>query len=691
MVLSRLIPLVNEEVMNSASSARQDSLTLGEQLKASSGLNGDRKGETLAAKLSSGGAALVETGGGAIAGAAVLLNNHNNNNNTIAAIMNANNHNNKLASMASSSVEDNKLGAGDKEKLTKAVMKVFEEYKWTPPTAVVKSPTDKKKNHIKRPMNAFMVWAQAARREMSKQEPKLQNSEISKDLGKMWKNLAVEDKQPFIEQAEKLRMTHKKQHPDYKYQPRRKKSKKFGKHGKHCCDEECDETSQSPPPSAAEITPKPRIRKTPVNKSAAKGGSTNQGKNAPSSSVPVGISYEIIQGSQGLKLAQGSDVLTPASSTSSSVEQNFGYGAINKLDNSVGGTRFYGGMSCDMKSPGSPLSPSGASVNSSTEGQPLTPPTTPYTGLTNVKSFSPHSRLSNNDSPVGYYSRSEYVNGPTVVDYRSSEAQWNTLHLNSASYSSNSAFSSQNGMKEFYRSFPNQIHQIHDPSSNYHLSTLQPTLSSSPIPNLPPDYTSLSPSIPNQSYLVSPLDQDQVDIEQYLDSQALAKKNLSLPESVLQHQHLHSHHQSSIEMESLGPAITNTGSSPQLHHDSTGIYYENIHPSTNPLTNGSTEATSSSMGSPGSSTVQLLHSHHHYHHHHAAAAHLHAHHSLTHSSSSTASPPPASHHLQQPHQHHSAMSSGISSNGSSTSHLPSYYNSWGATTGTHHGTYGSDS
>jgi hypothetical protein len=36
-------------------------------------------------------------------------------------------------------------------------------------------------------MNAFMVWAQAARKEMSKQEPKLQNSEISKDLGKMWK------------------------------------------------------------------------------------------------------------------------------------------------------------------------------------------------------------------------------------------------------------------------------------------------------------------------------------------------------------------------------------------------------------------------------------------------------------------------------------------------------------------------
>uniref|UniRef100_A0A182IW01 Uncharacterized protein n=1 Tax=Anopheles atroparvus TaxID=41427 RepID=A0A182IW01_ANOAO len=52
---------------------------------------------------------------------------------------------------------------------------------------LIPTQSPKKKQHIKRPMNAFMVWAQAARREMSKQEPKLQNSEISKDLGKIWK------------------------------------------------------------------------------------------------------------------------------------------------------------------------------------------------------------------------------------------------------------------------------------------------------------------------------------------------------------------------------------------------------------------------------------------------------------------------------------------------------------------------
>uniref|UniRef100_A0A1A9WZ10 HMG box domain-containing protein n=1 Tax=Glossina brevipalpis TaxID=37001 RepID=A0A1A9WZ10_9MUSC len=91
--------------------------------------------------------------------------------------------------------------------------------------AEVKQPSDRKKDHIKRPMNAFMVWAQAARRVMSQQHPHLQNSELSKSLGKLWKNLKDSDKQPFMDVAEKLRKTHKQEHPDYKYQPRRKKGR----------------------------------------------------------------------------------------------------------------------------------------------------------------------------------------------------------------------------------------------------------------------------------------------------------------------------------------------------------------------------------------------------------------------------------------------------------------------------------
>jgi len=37
--------------------------------------------------------------------------------------------------------------------------------------------------------------------------------------------LSDEEKQPFIIEAQRLRTEHKKQHPDYKYQPRRRKQR----------------------------------------------------------------------------------------------------------------------------------------------------------------------------------------------------------------------------------------------------------------------------------------------------------------------------------------------------------------------------------------------------------------------------------------------------------------------------------
>ena len=81
-------------------------------------------------------------------------------------------------------------------------------------------------HHIKRPMNAFMVFSHMERKSIIDQQPDIHNAEVSKALGRKWKELTNEDRGPYIAEAERLRLLHMQQYPDYKYQPRKRSKPK---------------------------------------------------------------------------------------------------------------------------------------------------------------------------------------------------------------------------------------------------------------------------------------------------------------------------------------------------------------------------------------------------------------------------------------------------------------------------------
>ncbi|KAK5997135.1 Repressor of filamentous growth 1 [Cladobotryum mycophilum] len=74
---------------------------------------------------------------------------------------------------------------------------------------------------IPRPRNAFILYRQHHQSQVTTDNPRLSNPEISKIIGERWKNEDPDIKDSWKRMADQEKLRHQSQYPNYRYQPRR--------------------------------------------------------------------------------------------------------------------------------------------------------------------------------------------------------------------------------------------------------------------------------------------------------------------------------------------------------------------------------------------------------------------------------------------------------------------------------------
>jgi hypothetical protein len=77
----------------------------------------------------------------------------------------------------------------------------------------------KNEARIRRPPNAFIIFAKEWRKNLTAQNPGETSKQISSRLGAMWKSLTEDERELYTDMARKLDAEHKKKYPDYVYCP----------------------------------------------------------------------------------------------------------------------------------------------------------------------------------------------------------------------------------------------------------------------------------------------------------------------------------------------------------------------------------------------------------------------------------------------------------------------------------------
>ena len=88
--------------------------------------------------------------------------------------------------------------------------------KWSYPSASKKKKRKKDPNMPKRPPNAYMLFAQDHRESIRNTKPDMNVSDVSRELGILWRNADEEIKTPYQNEAKQLTERYKKELSAYK-------------------------------------------------------------------------------------------------------------------------------------------------------------------------------------------------------------------------------------------------------------------------------------------------------------------------------------------------------------------------------------------------------------------------------------------------------------------------------------------